>query len=278
MSTKSVMAISDRATMMVAQNERYASVAEVADESTRAALAVVGKTEIEVAFSSRDAYMVSGHAIHDIQTAFDPEKWVSHNPAFKNAGELISWVFPSISSAEASARAKVWEAWGDPSKLDATKKAIWDAGTSPNALYRLTQVPGEMLKAESDKGHNYFTLQEGKELAKAAKETKRPKVAKKWAAPDGTPWEGDSAPDTLSGEDTAFSLPNGDKVLCHPVETDDRGTVYEFVQLREVKPEPKRKAATRPLDASQAVKNMSPEQQAEVLAALLASMGKTLAD
>ena len=92
MASKSIMSISDRAAYMVAQNDRYSDIAGIADESTRAALAIVGKTEIEVAFNNRDAYMVSGHAIHDIQAAFDPEKWAKHDPAFKNAGELIEWV------------------------------------------------------------------------------------------------------------------------------------------------------------------------------------------
>lgn len=306
MASKSIMSISDRATYLVAQNDRYASIAELADEPTRAALAMVGKAVIESALSDRDAYLLSGHAIHDLVNAFDPEKWAKHDPVFKNAGELVAWVFPAISPSDASARSKTWEMWGDYSKLDATKKAIWDAGTSANALYRLTQVPSAMLEQESAKGHNYFTLQEGKDLAKAAKEPKQKVITpKNWvevvvaeryanAGPNDPdcdssnitdeeyiavqPWKFAHAPDRPKDGAITAKLPNGDVMYIYPARNIDDEPVYTSVQLREVKPEPKRIKSARPLDPAAAVKNMTDEQKQAILSEILATMGKTLAE
>lgn len=276
MATKNTEIMS-ASTMALAMNERFSA---LKSEALKGALLIIGKAQDKAGLSRRESAFIVGHAIHDITAGK-----VYEADGFKNAAEAVSAFFTDYSPSRANQLAKLWEGWGDVSKLSDTDKAIYQSGTSAEALITLNQVTeAQRAEAVKNKPTPYFTAAEAKALRDSCKEPKS-KVLKHWARAvyvedshedicgvDWIPWTAPDAPDNPADGAFSFKNKNGDYVYIIPVETFDGVTMYEPYTLREVKPEKKTKAPATPANPSDILKNMTAEQKRSLIDALMESL------
>lgn len=258
-------------TLALAMNERFSA---LKSEALKGALLIIGKAQDKAGLTKRESAFVVGHAIHDITAG---KAYAADG--FKNAAEAVSAFFSEYSGSRANQLAKLWENWGDFSKLSETDKAIYQAGTSPEALITLNQLT-EAQRAEEvkNKATPYFTAVEAKAARDKYKEPKT-KVLKQWVRAvyvedseenpcevDWIPWVAPDAPDNPAEGAYTFRNKAGDYVYILPVPTDDGVTMYEAYTMREVKQEKSKKPSV------DALKNMTPEQKRNLIDELMKSL------
>lgn len=267
-------------TMALSMNERFSA---LKSEALKGALLIIGKAQDKAGLTKRESAFVVGHAIHDITNgkAYKAD-------GFKNAAEAVSAFFTEYSEGRANQLAKLWENWGDFSKLSETDKAIYQAGTSPEALITLNQLT-EAQRAEEvkNKATPYFTAAEAKAARDKYKEPKT-KVLKQWVRAVYTedyiegdegitddcevrwlPWVAPDAPDNPAEGAYSFKTKSGDYVYIVPQPEIDGVVLYEAYTMREVKPEKKAKSKPTTEDV---LKSMTAEQKRKLIDDLMKSL------
>ena len=205
------------------------------DES-KALLGVVEKAAVKAAANNREAYLIIGHAVHDIQAGKLHEK-----EGYKTAGEMVAAFFPGFSGGRYSQLAKAWETWGDAEKLSKTDKAILQNTASIDALYNLAGMTEAQRAKEAETHGPAFSSRDAKAAADRYKEKGKASVVKEkqylmYTGEVWVPSERFSPADFKDVENRILvNLPNGDKLGLIIGEDG----IAEGVQFREVKPEKK---------------------------------------